>query len=189
MYTKSSVSLWYVSIVHRMYSLVWVHTPKLYTTLCVHVTFWNFTHGNVKAHTFTHTCVWSLNWRCHIKYQITITVKVNYDKSACKHTLSKHKHTHPHTHPHMHTHRHTDTHTEIKHSIDANGNFAISVFNMHNEVFHIKPLPYSVIMWWGKILANWQPFTNVLPTNIIPTLIYSIGTYFYNFILERVLVL
>ena len=53
-------------------------------------------------------------------------------------------------------------------------------------------LPYSAIIWWGKILVNlakWQPFANVLPTNICPTLIYSIGAYFYNFILEWVLIL
>ena len=32
-------------------------------------------------------------------------------------------------------------------------------------------------------------FANVLPTDIFPTLIYLIGAYFYNFILERLLVL
>ena len=37
-------------------------------------------------------------------------------------------------------------------------------------------------MWQAKILVNWQPFANVLPANILSTLIYSIGGYFYNFI-------
>ena len=51
---------------------------------------------------------------------------------------------------------------------------------------------YTVIMWWGKILVNLmnrQPFTNVLPIDSFSTLIYSIGAYFHNFTLERVLVL
>ena len=52
-------------------------------------------------------------------------------------------------------------------------------------------LPHSTIMWWGQILANlvnWQPFINVLPTNTFPLpLLYSIDTYFYNFVLERML--
>ena len=44
----------------------------------------------------------------------------------------------------------------------------------------LQMIPYSAIMWWGKILANWQPFSNVIPTNIFPILIYSIGAYFYS---------
>ena len=81
---------------------------------------------------------------------IRVHVNIRYPNTSTR----THTRTHTCTHTDIQTHTHTHTHTQIKHSIDANGNFAISVFNMHNEVFHIKPLPYSVIMWWGKILAN-----------------------------------